>query len=64
MSTQNAASWGYYLTEENEWDVEALNDGKFPVRLLPSKIFKPGESAGKLVSSWFGIPEGTTIGKY
>ncbi|XP_033226647.1 sedoheptulokinase-like isoform X2 [Belonocnema kinseyi] len=62
MSTQNAASWGYYLAEENEWDLKALNEGNFPVRLLPSKIFKPGESAGKLKSSWFGIPEGTTIG--
>ena len=63
MSTQNAASWGYYLAEENEWDIEALTQGKFPLRLLPSKILKPGESAGKLSSSWFGIPAGTTIGK-
>ncbi|XP_043465417.1 sedoheptulokinase-like [Leptopilina heterotoma] len=62
MSTQNAASWGYFITEENQWDQEALTKGNFPLRLLPSKILKPGENAGKLTKSWFGIPEDTVIG--
>ncbi|XP_044015057.1 sedoheptulokinase-like isoform X2 [Aphidius gifuensis] len=62
MSTQNAASWGYFLTDKCQWEIDLMNDGNFPVELLPKKILKPGEIAGKLSHSWFGIPAGVPIG--
>ena len=62
MSTQNAASWGYFLTEERQWDIEALLSGGFPTHLLPTTILNPGQSAGILAHNWFGIPAGITIG--
>ena len=62
MSDQNASSWGYFLAEECRWDVEALKEGHFPVRLLPSKILRSKEIAGHLAYEWFGIPVGTTVG--
>lgn len=61
MSDQNAASWGYFNTETNEWNMDILKSINFPVNLLP-KILKSGEFAGKLSSSWNGIPEGTPVG--
>ncbi|XP_012273231.1 sedoheptulokinase [Orussus abietinus] len=61
MSTQNAASWGYFLTEKNEWEKTALSESGFPLDLLPSKI-SSGGIAGNLVQTWFGIPAGTPIG--
>ncbi|XP_075980015.1 sedoheptulokinase-like [Anticarsia gemmatalis] len=60
MSDQNAASWGYFNTEKNEWNVDILNSVDFPVNLLP-KIMKSGEFAGKLNVCWNGIPEGTPV---
>lgn len=60
-SDQNAASWGYFNTEKQEWNVEILSSIGFPVNLLP-KVIKSGKLAGKLSSSWNGIPEGTPIG--
>ncbi|KAJ8680526.1 hypothetical protein QAD02_016313 [Eretmocerus hayati] len=62
MSTQNAASWGYFLTESREWDREALEEGNFPMRLLPTEILDPGRIAGRLAHNWFGVPEGAEIG--
>ncbi|XP_011506363.1 PREDICTED: sedoheptulokinase-like [Ceratosolen solmsi marchali] len=62
MSTQNAASWGYFLTETNQWDNDALSSGGFPFHLLPAEILMPGQTAGTLAHTWFGIPAGTTIG--
>ncbi|XP_041982234.1 sedoheptulokinase-like [Aricia agestis] len=61
ISDQNAASWGYFNTEQNEWNTEILSSIEFPVNLLP-KIIKSGEAAGILKSSWNGIPEGTPVG--
>ncbi|CAG9788839.1 unnamed protein product [Diatraea saccharalis] len=61
MSDQNAASWGYYNTESNEWNIEILNSVNFPISLLP-EVIRSGLYAGKLNSSWSGIPEGTPIG--
>ncbi|XP_063536912.1 sedoheptulokinase-like [Cydia strobilella] len=60
MSNQNAASWGYFNTEKNEWNVDILQSIGFPVNLLP-KVVKSGEFVGKLNSSWNGIPEGTPV---
>lgn len=62
MSTQNAASWGYFLTENGQWEIDAMTEAEFPVNLLPKKILKPGEIAGKLSCTWFGIPAGVPIG--
>ncbi|RVE45494.1 hypothetical protein evm_009833 [Chilo suppressalis] len=61
MSDQNAASWGYYNTELNEWNVDILKSIDFPVPLLPD-VVKSGEFVGKLVNPWSGIPEGTPVG--
>ncbi|XP_026756215.2 sedoheptulokinase-like [Galleria mellonella] len=60
MSDQNAASWGYFNTENNKWNTDILQSIDFPVNLLP-KIIKSGEFAGKLNSSWNGIPEGIPV---
>ncbi|GBP49524.1 Sedoheptulokinase [Eumeta japonica] len=60
-SNQNAASWGYFNTEENEWNINILKSVDFPINLLP-KIVKSGEFAGKLSDCWNGIPEGTPVG--
>lgn len=62
MSTQNAASWGYFMPEEARWELESLTNAGFPVHLLPDVILKPGQVAGKLVKTWFGIPAGVTVG--
>ncbi|XP_058803271.1 sedoheptulokinase-like isoform X2 [Phymastichus coffea] len=62
MSTQSAASWGYFLTEEKRWDTEALESDGFPLRLLPSEILTPGQPVGTLAHNWFGVPAGVTIG--
>ncbi|XP_024941024.1 sedoheptulokinase isoform X2 [Cephus cinctus] len=61
MSTQNAASWGYFLTEEGSWETETLLEDGFPVDLLPAEILAPGESAGNLAYTWFGIPAGIPV---
>ncbi|XP_043274267.1 sedoheptulokinase-like [Venturia canescens] len=62
MSTQNAASWGYFMPEEARWETDTLTDAGFPVHLLPDVILEPGKVAGKLVKAWFGIPAGVTVG--
>lgn len=60
MSDQNAASWGYYNTDKNEWNIDILKSVEFPVNLLP-KVTKSGQFAGKLNVAWNGIPEGTPV---
>ncbi|XP_044586577.1 sedoheptulokinase-like isoform X1 [Cotesia glomerata] len=62
MSTQNAASWGYFLTDQAKWETELMANAGFPVNLLPKSILKPGQVAGKLRHPWFGIPAGVPIG--
>lgn len=62
MSTQNAASWGYFLTEQAQWEIEAMAKANFPVKLLPQLILQPGKIAGQLSRTWFGIPAGVPIG--
>ncbi|XP_032518710.2 sedoheptulokinase-like [Danaus plexippus] len=60
-SDQNAASWGYFNTEKNEWNIDILKSIDFPVNLLP-KVIRSGEIAGTLSCCWNGIPEGTPVG--
>lgn len=60
MSDQNAASWGYFNTEKNEWNRDILESIDFPTNLLP-KVIKSGKIAGNLNMSWNGIPEGTPV---
>nr|XP_054315261.1 sedoheptulokinase isoform X2 [Pongo pygmaeus] len=61
MSDQNAASWGYFNTQSQSWNVEILRSSGFPVHLLPD-IAKPGSVAGRTSHMWFGIPKGTQVG--
>lgn len=61
MSSQNAASWGYFNTSTNTWNKEILEKSNFPVHLLP-EVVKPNEIVGTLPNSWFGIPVGTPVG--
>ncbi|VVC87250.1 unnamed protein product [Leptidea sinapis] len=59
-SDQNAASWGYFNTDINDWNIDILKSINFPVTLLP-KVVKGGEIAGNLSCSWNGIPEGIPV---
>ena len=59
-SVQNAASWGYFNTQEKEWNVDILKSVDFPTDLLP-RVIDSGELAGKLDRNWFGIPKGAEI---
>lgn len=60
MSDQNATSWGYFNTENLEWNYDILKSIDFPISLLPS-IKKSGSFAGTLNSVWNGIPAGTPV---
>ncbi|XP_004638339.1 sedoheptulokinase isoform X1 [Octodon degus] len=61
MSDQNAASWGYFNTQSQSWNVEILKSSGFPVYLLPD-IAQPGSAAGRTSHTWFEIPKGTQVG--
>ncbi|XP_036743284.2 sedoheptulokinase [Manis pentadactyla] len=61
MSDQNAASWGYFNTWSQSWNLEILRTSGFPIHLLPD-ITKPGSVAGRTSHAWFNIPEGTQVG--
>ncbi|XP_055983413.1 sedoheptulokinase [Sorex fumeus] len=61
MSDQNAASWGYFNTQTQSWNLEILRASGFPVHLLPD-ISEPGSVAGRTSSTWFEIPQGTPVG--
>lgn len=61
ISTQNAASWGYFDCQSNQWNVKVLDDADFPVGVLP-KVCENEEVAGDLSDSWFGVPIGTSMG--
>ncbi|KAI9564353.1 hypothetical protein GHT06_008091 [Daphnia sinensis] len=60
MSVQNAASWGYFNTQEKTWNLEILKTVNFPIHLLP-KVVNPGSVAGSLSKAWCGIPRGTQV---
>ncbi|XP_061031136.1 sedoheptulokinase isoform X2 [Eubalaena glacialis] len=61
MSDQNAASWGYFNTRSQSWNLEILRDAGFPVHLLPD-VTEPGNVAGRTSQAWFEIPKGTQVG--
>lgn len=63
MSTQSAASWGYYNTERNEWNINLLKNAKFPVHFLP-EVTQPNVVAKNLKYSWHNIPIGVPVGSY
>lgn len=60
MSVQSAASWGYYNTVNDQWNLDKLQANEFPVHVLPV-VVQAGEVAGKLDSDWYGIAEGTPV---
>ncbi|XP_037348490.1 sedoheptulokinase isoform X1 [Talpa occidentalis] len=61
MSDQNAASWGYFNSRSQSWNLEILRASGFPVHLLPD-ISEPGSMAGRTSRGWFEIPKGTPVG--
>lgn len=61
MTTQNAASWGYFNTETHEWNHDLLKGIDFPIHFLPD-VIKSGGVAGNLHGTWYGIPQGTPVG--
>jgi sedoheptulokinase len=61
MTTQSAASWGYFSTETDEWNKKILETNLFPIHLLPD-IVQPGALAGNLKRSWHGIRSGIPVG--
>ncbi|XP_070334989.1 sedoheptulokinase isoform X2 [Odocoileus virginianus] len=61
MSDQNAASWGYFNTRSQSWNLEILGAAGFPVQLLPD-VAEPGSVAGRTSQAWFEIPRGTQVG--
>lgn len=63
MSVQNAASWGYFNTEQSEWNSSILSDAGFPTQLLPD-VIPSGDIAGTLADQWHGIPAGTPVGEF
>lgn len=61
MSTQSAASWGYFDCKDHEWNLESLKSGGFPIEFLP-KLAKSGSIVTALTDDWHTIPKGTPIG--
>ncbi|CAG0914471.1 unnamed protein product [Notodromas monacha] len=61
MTTQNAASWGYFDTASSCWEVDALKDAGFPLLFLP-EVEEPRFKAGRLKETWCGVPAGTSVG--
>lgn len=60
MSSQSAASWGYFNVDNMTWELEILKSASFPSHLLPV-VVEPGVVAGKLQTPFFGIPVGTPV---
>ncbi|KPP67856.1 sedoheptulokinase-like, partial [Scleropages formosus] len=60
MSTQNAASWGYFCTHTSQWNMDILKDSGFPVHLLPEPV-PSGCRAGFTSTEWHGIPAKTAV---
>ncbi|XP_056909492.1 sedoheptulokinase isoform X3 [Takifugu flavidus] len=61
MTPQNAASWGFFNTSSNQWNIDILKGAGFPLHLLP-KCVSSGGVAGHTCSEWHGIPAGTPVG--
>ncbi|KAG8590629.1 hypothetical protein GDO81_006819 [Engystomops pustulosus] len=61
MSVQNAASWGYFNTRTKTWNMDILQEWRFPTLLLPN-VLDAGSRAGKTTYEWCGIPQGADVG--
>ncbi|XP_045896154.1 sedoheptulokinase [Micropterus dolomieu] len=61
MTPQNAASWGFFNTSSNQWNIDILKGAGFPFHLLPQCV-PSGGLAGQTCSDWHGIPAGTPVG--
>ncbi|XP_066515033.1 sedoheptulokinase isoform X2 [Hoplias malabaricus] len=61
MTGQNAASWGYFSTTNNQWNMDILKGAGFPVHLLP-ELVESGSVAGQTCSEWHGIPANVPVG--
>ncbi|KAL0994410.1 hypothetical protein UPYG_G00121860 [Umbra pygmaea] len=61
MTDQNAASWGYFNTGTNQWNIDILKEAGFPVHLLPGCV-PSGCLAGQTCCEWHGIPANTPVG--
>ncbi|XP_050531980.1 sedoheptulokinase-like isoform X2 [Daktulosphaira vitifoliae] len=61
MSTHNAASWGYFNVINGSWNKNILERVNFPVHFLP-QVVPPGNIAGTLFKSLYGLQKGTMIG--
>ncbi|XP_072548865.1 sedoheptulokinase [Salminus brasiliensis] len=61
ITGQNAASWGYFSTTKNQWNMDILKGAGFPVHLLPEPM-ESGSIAGRTCSEWHGIPANTPVG--
>ncbi|XP_041808478.1 sedoheptulokinase [Chelmon rostratus] len=61
MTPQNAASWGFFNTSSNQWNIDILKGASFPLHLLPQCV-PSGGLAGQTCSDWHGIPAGTPVG--
>ncbi|KAJ0004291.1 hypothetical protein NQD34_010505 [Periophthalmus magnuspinnatus] len=61
MTPQNAGSWGYFNTSNNQWNLEILESAGFPTRLLPECV-PSGVLAGNTCMDWHGISAGTPVG--
>ncbi|XP_031166604.1 sedoheptulokinase isoform X1 [Sander lucioperca] len=61
MTPQNAASWGFFNTSSNQWNIDILKGAGFPLHLLPQCV-PSGGLAGQTCSDWHGIPAGTPVG--
>uniref|UniRef100_UPI0037E80944 sedoheptulokinase n=1 Tax=Semicossyphus pulcher TaxID=241346 RepID=UPI0037E80944 len=60
MTPQNAASWGFFNTSSNQWNIDILKGAGFPLHLLP-RCVPSGGLAGKTCSDWHGVPAGTPV---
>ncbi|XP_067136812.1 sedoheptulokinase-like [Centruroides vittatus] len=52
---QNAASWGYFDTISNTWNVERLKEHDFPVNLLPV-VVESNTVVGITKTNWLNLP--------
>lgn len=61
MSTQNAASWGYFDVAKCSWNIDVLKTTNFPVHLLPS-VVQPNTNFGILYDNIYDLPKGIIVG--
>ncbi|CAK8677926.1 unnamed protein product [Clavelina lepadiformis] len=60
MSTQNAASWGYFDSHAKTWDRKVMELANFPMHFLP-KVITPCTTIGQLKNCLHGISDNATV---